>query len=148
MNDGSWSHCRFELPPLTAHRRTGFLSPFRTFKTAKVKLADELVWTDPEGHRHTVPAGFESDGASVPAAFQPFAPDFLDILRSGILHDRLCSCPDVPLRYADAIFRQAMVSEGVMPIYALLLYLALRIASPWRKHNQFFWLPFLHNTGF
>jgi len=75
-----------------------------------IKLVSPLVYDD-----ITVPAGFESDGASIPRLFWwliggPFSGKYRD---AAVLHDYLCKHPDYTRKQADDIFLEAMAELGV-----------------------------------
>ena len=131
----AFSQCLVEILPPRG-RPPRWYAPWRTFLSARVRLLQALVYRDPEGHEHCVPMGTLSDGSSVPMFLAPFAPDRLETLPEGILHDWLCGC-GYRLSYCDAIYRQALIDRGVVSgLYAYLYYLGLRLASPWRRRSK------------
>ena len=83
----------------------------------------------------TVPAGFRSDGASVPWLFWWFMPPRGDHTRAAILHDYFCDHPEVcRQRTADALFVEMLVHLGV-PIWRRVpAYLAVRIYQVFAKY--------------
>lgn len=84
----------------------------------------------------TVPAGFESDGASVPRFFWRvvFPPGDADALRAAILHDYIYrEHPEGWTRgEADRLFRDVLIADGVPGWRARLAYYAVRIFG-WRS---------------
>ena len=57
----------------------------------KVKLIEPYGFVDPDGMHWDVPAGYETDGASVPAALWAFYPPFTGAYRSAaVIHDYYC----------------------------------------------------------
>ena len=74
----------------------------------------------------TVPAGFESDGPSVPS----WALRIVDVgafIRSAIVHDMLRQDLRFTKLDGDAIFLTAMQAEGVTPWQRELIFLAVRL---------------------
>ena len=55
-----------------------------------------------------VPAGYESDGASVPRVFWSFFPPSGQYTKAAILHDWLCDTRKIPSSTAHAIFAEAL----------------------------------------
>lgn len=142
QNPGRFTEARLTLLPTV---KAGWFVPWRVFLPRRFKLLTELAWIRPDGTWVTIPRGTESDGASVPLIFAAFMPSHLDTLEAGILHDYLCSqCYD--LAWADGEFRQALKALGIHPLYAYAMYLALRLASPWRDNNSYSWLTFARKT--
>ena len=82
-----------------------------------------------------VPAGFVTDGASVPRVFWSALPAWGSYSRAAVIHDYLCvrinagqPHPMAPTRAeADAIFREAMAVCGTAAIVRLLMWLAVRL---------------------
>src|SRR5215468_1180661 len=58
--------------------------------------------------RITVPAGFETDFASVPRPFVWLVPRYGLYTPAAILHDYLCGSKKIPRAECDRIFREAM----------------------------------------
>lgn len=101
-------------------------------------LFDDLVWEvgfKGSGVRIVVPAGFTSDGASVPRLLWALMPAWGDKgTRAAILHDYLLSIiPKVPgaayrtdRKAADAQFYDALIALGVPKWRARLCWLGVR----------------------
>lgn len=85
-----------------------------------------------------VPAGFETDMASVPIPFQPFIQKDDGPLWAALVHDYLysksCSVK-VTRKEADEIFLEAMTITGVGPIKRGMVYHSVRwfAGHSWRK---------------
>lgn len=77
-----------------------------------------------------IPAGFETDGASIPWwarwKFDPWGRVGL----SAVLHDYLLSLPTVSKWDADLAFLAALRSQGVPAFMATLFYFAVRLRRP------------------
>ena len=70
---------------------------------------------------YTVPAGFITDGASIPQAAMSITG--YPGMRAAVVHDMLVQRPDeIPRRYADQVFHEALLECGVSPATALLMY--------------------------
>ena len=73
---------------------------------------------------YTVPAGFQTDGPSIPQVAMSFTG--YPGLRAAIIHDYLVTHPEVILReYADQIFHEALLVCEVDPVTAQLMYSAV-----------------------
>lgn len=75
-----------------------------------------------------VPAGFETDGASVPRAFWAIFPPYGPYFRAAVVHDFLYSVGNTRFyRYeSDDIFLEAMESLGVPWVKRHIIYRAVR----------------------
>lgn len=69
-----------------------------------------------------VPAGSSSDGASTPCALWPTIPPFGKYWMAAFLHDYLYRCTTRPKVECDAIFKEAMISLGVVSFEADIIY--------------------------
>ena len=94
-------------------------------------LLEDLHWGN-----ITVPAGFESDGASVPRFFwrAVFPPGDSQALRAAIIHDWIYrEQPEGATRVdADKLFYTILVADGVPKYRALLAYWGVRLFG-WRS---------------
>lgn len=115
-------HPRFELTERTQHGRAVWrlLAPIHVgFATpdAATSMADFVV----------IPAGFETDGASIPAwarwKFDPWGRVGL----SAVLHDYLLSLPSVAKWDADLAFLHGLRSQGLPAFMSTLFYFAVRL---------------------
>lgn len=93
-------------------------------KTVCKTLKEEIYHTSYEVY--DVPAGFESDGASLPRFFwrligHPFS---MDYLREAILHDYFYRTQYIPRKKADKIFLELLKKK--MPFRCYVIYYALR----------------------
>ena len=89
------------------------------------RLETPLVYIDGE-RVITVPAGFETDLASVPRVPIAYLAWGDRAHREAVLHDYLYSIgavPDLPRAECDELFRQAMISRG----------------NPWRIYQPMYW---------
>jgi len=94
-----------------------------------VVLLNDLRYVDRDGIMRGVPAGFRSDGASVPRLFRWAVPRWNRTLYAGLLHDYLIRCRVVDDRRADREFYRALRVSGVGFVSAVRMYLAVRLGS-------------------
>lgn len=97
-----------------------------------------LIWDDGK-QTVVVPAGFETDLASVPRIAQG-VPGFEATglsRRPAVLHDYLYASGDVPRMEADRLFYVALRAEGVPEPTARIYYRAVRLfgGAPWARHR-------------
>ena len=100
-----------------------------------VKLLEPFsydVGSEGSGETITVPAGFESDFASIPRLFWRIEPPLGRSGKAAVIHDYLYVTKGLG-RYtreqADQIFRQALGVLGVPPIKRDLMFRAVRIGG-------------------
>jgi hypothetical protein len=112
-------------------KNMGFVSPLKIEDIGTCdgmtvyRLETPLVYNDGE-RVITVPAGFETDLASVPRVPIAYLAWGDRAHREAVLHDYLYSIgavPDLPRAACDALFRQAMISRG----------------NPWRIYQPMYW---------
>lgn len=117
----------------------GFLSELRITHTGKYApdadgrqgnpiyaLDDPLAWSG-DGGAWTVPAGYETDLASIPLRFQRVEPHLSPAARPGVLHDWFYTHHAVTRREADAIFLDALRAEGVQLLQRLAMWASVRL---------------------
>lgn len=116
-------------------------------KMTKLPLGEWRLWRldEPLAYKNVrVPAGFTSDGASVPRPLWWLLPSWGRYSSAAIVHDYLCRMIDNPpdplpmpvstRREADAVFYDAMVECGVNTTLRLLIWSSVRLyAILWRK---------------
>lgn len=96
-----------------------------------LKLVQSFIYVDPEGQRWEVPAGMETDGASVPAAFWVAFPPFTGKYRqAAVVHDQYCRTRERSWRATHKVFYDAMRTAGVEESTAKLLYGAVYYMGP------------------
>ena len=83
-----------------------------------------------DGKNFLIPAGFESDGASVPRFFWRIVCPPLDhrAVRAGVAHDYIYRTQpeDWTRREADLMFLAFLIEDGLPPFRARLAYLGVR----------------------
>lgn len=77
----------------------------------------------------TVPAGFITDGASIPRLFWAVLSPFGDYFEAAVIHDYLYSVHNTKFTrgQADLIFKEAMYNVGVPWYRREVIYLAVRM---------------------
>ena len=101
------------------------------------RLLEPLVYGD-----LTVPAGFESDGASVPRFFWRivFPPGDQKALRAAFLHDYIYRTHPAgwSRAAADELFRRVLIEDGVSRNSAALAYYGVRLfgGSSWEAGGK------------
>lgn len=82
----------------------------------------------PSGERRLVwvPAGFETDIASIPQPLQGWLPRWGKYASASVIHDYLYANRLGTRKTADKIFYALMVEDGVAPLTAKKMYLAVR----------------------
>ena len=78
-----------------------------------------------------VPAGFPTDGASIPRRLwpvigHPFAPIRM---RAALLHDWIYSSHVLSRRDADVVYREVLIESGMFPLFAWIEWAVLRCAG-------------------
>lgn len=76
----------------------------------------------------TVPAGFETDFASIPRPLWSIFPPAGAWAEAAVVHDYLCGLPNVSRFLGDAIFRELMARLGVPLWKRVVMYYAVRVA--------------------
>lgn len=77
----------------------------------------------------TVPAGFQTDLASIPRLFWRIFPPMGPWNKAAVVHDFLYSVPECSSFLADAIFREAMAQLKVPLWRRVVMYYAVRAYS-------------------
>lgn len=97
---------------------------------------NKIEW---KGRSFVIPAGFESDGASVPRFFWRIVcpPTDPQAVRAGVAHDWIYRTqPEGWTREeADKMFYDLLVEDGMLRCRARLAYLGVRIGG-WRAWNE------------
>ena len=95
-----------------------------------VILTDNLRYRADDGTLFTMPASFETDLASVPAALRFLAPPWQRSARAGVLHDcayRWYEVWKIGRKAMDRHFYQALRADGTGRLRALGLQAAVRL---------------------
>lgn len=93
------------------------------------RLDQHMAYTAKDGRVFVVPAGFETDFASVPRLPVAYALYGNRAHKAATLHDWLIREGVVPRREADDLFLEAMLSTGVPEDIANVMHLAVRSYS-------------------
>ena len=114
-----------------------------------VEQVDERYWRLREPmtylgarERFDVPAGFDTDFASVPRLVVWLLPTYGDYTKAAILHDYLWDAGVVSRRDADGLFRRSMRELGVSVARRWMMWAAVRLASGMSGATAREWLAF------
>ncbi len=97
----------------------------------KVTLIEPYAYVDPTGLEWDVPAGAETDGASVPSAFWALYPPFTGNYRSAaVIHDYFCDTKKRSWQDTHKAFYFAMRAANVDETTAKVMYGAVYLFGP------------------
>jgi hypothetical protein len=103
----------------------------------RMRLLSAVTYVGPNDTSWTAPAGFETDGASIPRVFWsiiggPFDGPYRD---AAVVHDRYCVTMSRPWKDVHRMFYHASLASGVSKLKAKVLYLAVYAGGPrWYKY--------------
>jgi hypothetical protein len=79
-----------------------------------LRLTEPFAYVDADGRRWEVPAGTETDGASIPRAFWITHPPFTGKYRAAaVIHDYYCRVQSRTWQQTHNVFYEAMLTGGV-----------------------------------
>ncbi len=113
----------------------------------KFKLGQDLTYVDPEGARWLARKGLVFDGATIPQALWSFVGSPYTGLyrRAAIIHDFYCTHLYRDWQSVHRVFYNAMITDGVGPIKAKLMYYAVvRFGPRWTVAEQTNCPPGMH----
>lgn len=90
---------------------------------------------------YTIPAGYQTDLASIPQRYQQRPPHESPAARPGVLHDYLYTTNAVPRHVADRMFRRALREEGVPLGQRLAMWGAVRMFGGPSYRDRLGWAP-------
>ncbi|MEZ5873888.1 MAG: DUF1353 domain-containing protein [Hyphomicrobiales bacterium] len=97
----------------------------------KVKLMEPYSFVDPEGTKWDVPAGYLTDGASVPSALWALYPPFTGAYRSAaVIHDYYCDNQERSWQDTHKVFYNAMRASDVDEKTAKIMFGAVYLFGP------------------
>jgi uncharacterized protein DUF1353 len=97
----------------------------------KVKLMEPYGFVDPQGKTWDVPAGYLTDGASVPSALWALYPPFTGAYRSAaVIHDYYCDKKEQTWQDTHKVFYNAMRAADVDENTAKIMYGAVYLFGP------------------
>jgi hypothetical protein len=115
-------------------------TPFRTLVNGTfddaIRLNRDFFFADSKFcDETTIPAGFVSDGASVPRRLWKWFPPFGKYLEAAVVHDWFCvlgHAGESPINsvVAAKVFREAMIACGVGRTKRNAMYFAVRVGGP------------------
>lgn len=114
--------------------KPAYLDPLGDGRTMRV--VQDVTYTPPKGRRRKVwrvPAGFITDGASIPRYLWPFigSPFTGKYLWPAVFHDHAYGTVGTKKRQADLMFHAAMLEEGVPKVQAGLMLAGLVVGGHW-----------------
>jgi hypothetical protein len=97
-----------------------------------MKLQEPFSYVDAEGHQLDAPAGFVSDGASIPRLAWTLVGGPWDgnYRNAAVVHDVGCVTHKYPSNVTHRIFYDAMLDSGVGKTLALTMYYAVVVGGP------------------
>lgn len=101
------------------------------------ELLEDLMWEDPSGHMHIVPAGFYTDFASIPRVMRLFAVSDSLTSAPATLHDYHYRVILRGRRWADSLFYQGLRDNGVHWFFAWSYWFAVRVFG-WYSYRRSF----------
>lgn len=122
------SACSSYIQPDLPHKVEFENAPCIKPNGARFRTCDELnVLID--NNPYSVPAGFDTDLASVPNLFwSVLSPAEAKMMAPAILHDYMYQCPNIlSRRYADDVFYSALVQEDMRVSSAYQMYSVIRM---------------------
>jgi hypothetical protein len=97
----------------------------------KVQLIEPYSFVDPNGTTWDVPAGYLTDGASVPSALWALYPPFTGAYRqAAVIHDYYCDSEERSWQDTHKVFYNAMRAADVDEQTAKILYGAVYLFGP------------------
>lgn len=95
------------------------------------KLVEEILYFDSDGRQWPVPAGMNTDGASVPRAAWVVFPPFVGKYRiAAVVHDYYCQTRSRPWEDTHRVFYDAMITAGVDQLSAKTMFAAVWLFGP------------------
>jgi hypothetical protein len=93
------------------------------------RTAKELLYINDIGIRIKVPAGFQTDGASIPRIFWSIVGHPLNgkHARAAVIHDFMYEAGIYSKENADNTFLEAMKADGVSKIRRTIIYYAVKL---------------------
>ena len=115
-----------------------FVTPLQLEATlpGRWKLIHDLVWEG--GQRIVVPAGFETDLASIPRLLRGILHQNGLSRAPAVLHDFLYATQIMTRSEADGVFREALEAEGMGWLGRFLYWSGVRVGGwvAWRNHAK------------
>lgn len=95
--------------------------------TRDMILDEPVLYVDPRGRRWRVPAGQRCNGLSVPRFLWRVVHPFEGLSRdASVVHDWMCTQPQIPWATSALVFYCAMRANGVGPVNAWIRWFAVR----------------------
>lgn len=107
--------------------------------TGKCRVAEDFGFVDATGLGWQAAKGLLTDGASIPTWAQPLVGEAFDksFIKAAIIHDHYCVRHVRSWRKTHKVFHEALLSSGVSPGKAGIMYFAVLVGGPkWVKLVQ------------
>lgn len=113
-------------------RFEGQLTFVAGLEAGRMQLKSPYAFIDAAGNRWAVPEGVWVDGASIPRPLWsivggPFEGAYLN---ASVIHDYFCDIRVKPWQDVHRVFHEAMLANGVTPLSAKIMYLAVYYGGP------------------
>lgn len=110
---------------------------FEIVTESKYKLLEDFTFDNGE-RVFLIPAGFITDGFSIPLLFKPLQYSTGKGVEIAVVHDYCYSIQrphDITRKNADTIFYKGLICLGMHPLKAKFMYLAVRLfgKKKWRE---------------
>lgn len=101
-------------------------------RSGQCTLKNALRYTDPANIVWEAKANLVTDGASIPAIFQPFIGKPFDpsFIKAAVIHDHYCDRHVRPWRQTHHVFYDGLVYQGVPIAKAKIMYFAVYLGGP------------------
>lgn len=101
------------------------------------KFYNNKPWTfEIDAHCYTIPPGYQSDLASIPSLVRPFIKTWGKWTRAAFMHDWCIDYAPFSREYADKAFYYGLLSDGVKPWLAKLMFHAVKGNTEAKKRNR------------
>jgi hypothetical protein len=107
------------------------LTPLSSPDGRRMKVLQPFAFVDSKGRLWDVPAGLETDGASVPKVFWAMFPPWSGNYRkAAVIHDHFCNIKSRTWQETHNVFYEAMLAEGMGERIAKVLWAAVYNFGP------------------
>lgn len=135
----------FKVLAQTEKSRSRFLTPLdmraQPGSSHNFVLLADFSFQDDSGRIWTAPKGTTVDGASVPRLLWPFvgSPWAGRYKEAAVIHDHFCVTKSRPWQATHMVFYEAMISNDVLPLDALIMYAGVyRFGPRWTNEERNF----------
>ncbi len=104
--------------------------------STECRLGQDFGFVDSAGVGWQAAKGLLTDGASIPEWAKPFIGASFEpaFIKAAVIHDHYCVRRVRPWRQTHKVFHEALLSSGVSPMHAGIMYLGVLVGGPkWVK---------------